>query len=163
MNLGGFKIASSAEWEMQNLSGTRSTFGVPSCAPSFSWWLWKFTVTFMNTHTVTIIPGSCNQPPRNLGSHLQLGNLCKFSVTCQKLEQGLKSIPKYKSPEFSCIAKSLKLSRDLIYSGMWFHNWVENCQWKKTASRCCTNCIQHVHHADGSHWQILDCALWWTS
>ena len=163
MNLGGFKIASSTEWEMQNLSGTRSTFGVPSCAPSFSWWLWKFTVTFVNTHTVTITPVSCNQPLRNLGSHLQLGNPCKFSITYEKLEQSLKSIHKYKSPEFSCIAKSLKLSRDLIYSGMWFHNWVENCRWKKTASRSCTNCIQHVHHADGGHWQILDCALWWTS
>ena len=163
MNLGGFKIASSTEWEMQNLSSTRSTFGAPPCATSFSWWLWKFTVTFINTHTVTITPGSSNHSTSQKFRVTLTGNLCKFSITCEKLEQGLKSIPRSKSPEFSCIAKSLKLSRDLIYSGMWFHNWVENCQWKKTARRSCTNCIQHVHHADGGHWQILDCALWWTS
>ena len=37
----GFKMSQlvqdSTEWEMQNLSGTRSSFGAPSCAPSISW------------------------------------------------------------------------------------------------------------------------------
>ena len=47
------------------------SFGAPSCATSLSWSLWKFTVTFINTHAVTITPGSSNQPLRNLGSHLQ--------------------------------------------------------------------------------------------
>ena len=39
--LGGLKMSQlvqdSTEWEMQNVSGTWSTFGAPSCAPSISW------------------------------------------------------------------------------------------------------------------------------